>query len=771
MVTLAVSTVLDNCNSATGWTGSDTISLDSTNMKEGTGCLTKTGSGIDWFKKTFSPAVNSGVTESNGYLHLWLYVSDVTKISGDGQIEISSSGGPDVNEYAWLGSSLSLVNGWNERYLKISSAIKTGTPNLSAINYLRIYRPLSASITCKIDDIRFTDTPSGVTPTPSTTVSLTATKTPTPTPTASQSGITLLDSCDNVSGWTGSNTISTDTANKKEGAASLTMTGSGIDWFKKTFSPAVNAGVTESNGYLHLWLYVSDVTKFGGDGQIEITSSGGADVNEYAWLCSSTTLVNGWNELFLKISNATKSGAPNLSAINYFRFYRPLSASITCKIDYLGFTTSTSIPTPTPTATIPGPTPTPTVTPTLTPGAGDVVGKVIVGYQGWFNASGDGSPVGHWRHWSDPNAPGPGSEKFELYPDTREYTSLFQTSFANLGNGQPAKVFSSYTDQTVNLHFQWMRDYGIDGAALQRFGCELADAAIKSHRDSVAQKMKTAAETYGRKFYIMYDITSMGSNFDTTLQSDWTNTIINSLRLTSSSAYAKQNGKPVVCIWGIGFTDRPGTAAQSLNLINWFKNQGLYVIGGVPAYWRDCDNPYPLATDPNAANDSKPGFQNTYKALNMVQPWLVTRIRGISGTWSCDVFKQYIIGPDWDYCKANGMDYAPAIFPGFAWSNWNGGPQNEIPRVHGDFMWNQAYNIRTLGIPSAYVAMFDEYDEGTAIAKAAEDASMKPTNQYFLTLDVDGVHCTSDFYLRLTGDAAKMIKGTIGATASHPTTH
>jgi hypothetical protein len=67
--------------------------------------------------------------------------------------------------------------------------------------------------------------------------------------------------------------------------------------------------------------------------------------------------------------------------------------------------------------------------------------------------------------------------------------------------------------------------------------------------------------------------------------------------------------------------------------------------------------------------------------------------------------------------------------------------------------------------------MFDEYDEGTAIAKAAENASMIPNNQWFLTLDADGVVCSSDFYLRLVGDAAKMIKGIIPLTTTHPTIH
>lgn len=388
-VALAVNTTLDNCDSTSGWTGGSPVSLDTTNMKEGSGCLTRTASTTDWFKKTFNPAVNSGVTQTNGYLHLWLYVSDVTKISADGQFEITSSGGPDVNEYAWLGSSLSLVNGWNELNLKISNAIKTGTPNLSAINYFRIYRPLSASITCKLDDLRFTDSLSGATPTPTPTFTPTpsptptgagtATPTPTPTlgptstPTPTSGGITMLDKCDSTSGWTGNNPVSLDTTNMREGTGCLTMTGSGTDWFKKTFSPVVNSGVTESNGYLHLWIYVSDVTKFAaGGGQIEITSSGGPDINEYAWVVANLSLVNGWNELSLKISNATKLGTPNLSAINFFRLYQFLSASITCKIDAIGFTATPPGATPTPT-----PTPGSTATPTPTPGAGNRNPKIV----------------------------------------------------------------------------------------------------------------------------------------------------------------------------------------------------------------------------------------------------------------------------------------------------------------------------------------------------------------------------------------------------------
>ena len=58
-----------------------------------------------------------------------------------------------------------------------------------------------------------------------------------------------------------------------------------------------------------------------------------------------------------------------------------------------------------------------------------------------------------------------------------------------------------------------------------------------------------------------------------------------------------------------------------------------------------------------------------------------------------------------------------------------------------------------------------------AIANAAENASMIPTDQWFLTLDYDGVACSSDFYLRLVGDGANMMKGVIPLTLIHPTSH
>lgn len=394
-------------------------------------------------------------------------------------------------------------------------------------------------------------------------------------------------------------------------------------------------------------------------------------------------------------------------------------------------------------------------------GDGDVVGHLFAGYQGWFNAAGDGSPNGGWVHWSkNSSAPSAGGNvNFELYPDTREYSKLYQTDLANLGNGSPAKLFSSYDQDTVNKHFEWMKTYNIDGAALQRFGADESDTpnGWKTNRDSVAVKVKNAAETYNRKFYVMYDITGMNAgNWVNAVKHDWSTNVVNTMHLPSSSAYAKQNGKIVVCIWGIGFTDRPGTAAESAELIQWFKNQGVYVIGGVPTYWR------------TGNRDSKPDFMNVYKSLDMISPWSVARFGTLQGA---DDFKNDTLGPDFTFTQQNIIGYQPVIWPGSAWSNMTGGPRNENPRLHGDFMWKQAYNVKSTGIQTGYIAMFDEYDEGTAIAKMAENSSMIPTNQYFLTLDADGVSVSSDFYLRLAGDINRLFKGQIPLTAENPTSH
>ncbi|MCW2639490.1 MAG: lectin, partial [Dactylosporangium sp.] len=49
------------------------------------------------------------------------------------------------------------------------------------------------------------------------------------------------------------------------------------------------------------------------------------------------------------------------------------------------------------------------------------------------------------------------------------------------------------------------------------------------------------------------------------------------------------------------------------------------------------------------------------------------------------------------------------------------------------------------------------------------NASMVPAGSGLLALDEDGTPCTSDYYLRLTADGGRMLKGQIPLTATRPT--
>ena len=374
--------------------------------------------------------------------------------------------------------------------------------------------------------------------------------------------------------------------------------------------------------------------------------------------------------------------------------------------------------------------------------AGDVVGKISVGYQGWFACPGDGAPIGGWWHWSRDRfqPPSPANTTIVSWPDMRDYTHAYPTAYPNLGNGQPATLFSSYDQQTVTTHFQWMQTYGIDTAALQRFNPTGDEGPT---RDAMATKVRAAAEATGRKFYIMYDVTGWTS-MQSEIKTDWTTKMS---ALAASSAYARQNGKPVVCIWGFGFTDdgRPFGPAACLDVINWFKAQGCYVIGGVPTYWRQ------------GINDSRAGFADVYHAFHMISPWMVGRTGTIDGL---DQFYANVNTPDQADCNARGIDYQPCVLPG---------DLSAGARKHGDFYWRSLYNMIRLGAQGLYVSMFDEFNEGNQIAKTAETAASVPAGSGIRALDEDGTACSADYYLRITGDGGRMLKGQLALTATRPT--
>ena len=374
--------------------------------------------------------------------------------------------------------------------------------------------------------------------------------------------------------------------------------------------------------------------------------------------------------------------------------------------------------------------------------AGDVVGTITVGYQGWFACIGDGAPIDGWWHWSQnwSQPPSPSNNALKAYPDMREYTNWHQTAYANLNNGDAADLFSLYDQSTVNAHFRWMQENGCDTAALQRFNPNTSEGPT---RDAMAVKVRSAAEAYGRKFYIMYDVTGW-TNMQSEIMTDWTSKMS---AHTASSAYARQNGKPVVCIWGFGFNDanHPWDAATCLDVVNWFKGQGVYLIGGVPREWH------------TGTGGSRSGYLGVYHAFNMLSPWMVGAIGTAAD--SDNAYTTYTV-PDEADCAANGLDYQPCVLPGEV-----SGSQ----RTHGDFMWRQFYNMVRARVQGIYISMFDEFGEGNQICKTADTQASVPAGSGLLTLDQDGTVCSSDYYLRLTNDGGRMLKGQLALTATRPT--
>ena len=371
-------------------------------------------------------------------------------------------------------------------------------------------------------------------------------------------------------------------------------------------------------------------------------------------------------------------------------------------------------------------------------------GKVLFGYQGWFRTPGDGSHAG-WSHWAR-GVPSASSMTVDLYPDLTEFETkdLCPIPGETIGAKQ-AYLFSSFNKNVVMRHFEWMKQYGLDGVLVQRFLNDIPGS--RAQGDGVLKNIMAAAEKTGRTFAIEYDISGAHANtMADILKEDW-NYLVNDLHATANPCYLHDHGKPVVSVWGMGLGDRshpPSDTAAALAIIHWFRNTaGTTYIGGTPSYWRS------LTRDANP----DPAWTEVYQAMDVVQPWTVGRYGDLAGV---DRWKTEQIAPDLAATAAHHQLYMPVIFPGFSWHNLNpGSPQNQIPRLKGEFLWHQAVNARAAGARMLKIAMFDEVNEGTAMFKVASHRTDAPDQGYWLTLDADGSDLPSDWYLRLAGEITR----------------
>jgi hypothetical protein len=375
----------------------------------------------------------------------------------------------------------------------------------------------------------------------------------------------------------------------------------------------------------------------------------------------------------------------------------------------------------------------------------------MAGYQGWFRAAGDGTSARGYSYGNEKQS------SIDMWPDVTEYEKTYETPFKN-ADGKPSRMFSSADKSTIDLHFKWMQQYGVDGVFMQRFYGNVK--ARDKESSAIMQNAFEAASKYKRAIAVMYDLSGLNPGEDcSAIIEDW-KYMVDQIKVTNQSGtktYLHENGKPVVCIWGAGFPDRPYNVRNiGLDrLIDFLKNDPMYggcaVMLGVPNSWRtlraDCTN--------------DPYLHQLIKQCDIVLPWAVQRYSPLLHN-DVDRYRDDVID-DIKWCRDNNLEYVPCVYPGFSWHNLSLHafpddikPNASIPRQGGRFYWQMLSTAMSAGASMIYVAMFDEINEGTAIFKVTDHPPVTPVGNGVHFTDLEGV--PSDRYLWLTGEAAKMLR-------------
>jgi len=380
-------------------------------------------------------------------------------------------------------------------------------------------------------------------------------------------------------------------------------------------------------------------------------------------------------------------------------------------------------------------------------------GRIMCGYQGWFRAEGDGSGRG-WVHYGRGGF-GPDNCTIELWPEVSEYKKTYPTGFKSR-DGSPARVFSSWDESTVDLHFEWMQQYGIDGAFMQRFFDVTRTGKSRADGRVILGHALKAAQKHQRAFAVMYDLSGLkpGENCDSLIQ-DWKE-LVDELKITAqgtNQSYLYHRGKPLVTIWGIGFPDRPYNIRDIglEKLLDFLKNDPQYggcsVMLGVPNYFRDL----------RADTVPDPYLHEVMAKADVIMPWMVGRF---SATLYGEMNRYAAqVTADQAWCAERKLDYVPCVYPGFSWFNLTKGrdPHDAIPRLKGRFYWELMTTAIQSKAKMIYVAMFDEVDEATAIFKCTNEPPTDQPPAKFLTYE----GLPSDHYLWLTGQAGRVLRGEI----------
>ena len=236
------------------------------------------------------------------YLYIRYYIEDPEKYANNGQIEITSSGTCDAQEYNWDLNTMPMDAGWNEWQVDIFEGRETGgMPDFEKINYFRIYFFTDGENLVALDYVAFGGDNEDFS---SIATELGEVK---------REEHVAKDEVDRD----GSGDV---------GAISLQAT--------MELSP-VN---TEEYDYAFFRIYVEGIDNFTGNGQLELTSKLTCDQQEIHWDVGNLDLQDGWNELKLELDLPDAYDMEfNRANVNFFRLYMFTEGPLSLELDYVGF--------------------------------------------------------------------------------------------------------------------------------------------------------------------------------------------------------------------------------------------------------------------------------------------------------------------------------------------------------------------------------------------------------------------------------------------------
>ena len=236
------------------------------------------------------------------YLYLRFYVEDPERYANNGQIEITSSGKCDAEEYNWDVGSFDMQAGWNEWKIDLFAGQEAGgAPDMEKINYFRIYFFTEGDNLVAVDYVAFGGE---------------------------------NEDCSAIATELGEVKRTVHVASDRINRVGKGSSGSIYMQAAMEASP-VNA---EDYDCVFIRFKADGIDNFTGDGQLELTSSLSPDQKEMNWLVSGLDLEDGWNELKLDLyAPDNVAGDFDYAKINFFRLYMFTEGLLKLNLDYIGF--------------------------------------------------------------------------------------------------------------------------------------------------------------------------------------------------------------------------------------------------------------------------------------------------------------------------------------------------------------------------------------------------------------------------------------------------